>query len=319
MTKKIQTFTCRKKMPLILASALLLATACSKPGTDEYYQPPLNPDGTEIINPGEVIVHLPSIPGMPEVLPAGSATTVKLTNEKGTTYLISNDKPTDLEAGEYTTIISTVVPDNDSRGSGITTLPQGVLISHEVITLPAEEDGRVPNLPLIFAGADTLTVVPNTIIDIRTQRQPMTRAVVVEIALSGISSTKVKSISASLYGVMSQRTVAKSPAPRSATGYNTDAQTIGDNAGKWTTTLRLLGTAPQVKQMLHILCQFDNNDLAPYVFKADVTDMLKGFNQGSAYQSAQLKVAIDFSSAGISGSISGWTPGVDEDINVDIN
>lgn len=319
MTKKIHTFTCFKKMPLILALALLLATACSKPGTDEYYQPPLNPDGTEIVNPGEVIVHLPSIPGMPEVLPAGSTTTVKLTNQKGSTYLIPNDKPTDMEAGEYTTIISTVVPDNGSQGSGITTLPQGVLISHKAITLPTEEDGRVPNLPLIFAGADTLNVLPNVTTYIHTQRHPMTRAVVVEITLSGISPTKVKSISANLYGVMSQRTIAKSPATRSVTDYYTGAQTIGDNAGKWTTTLRLLGIATQVKQMLHVLCQFDNNDPAPYVFKADVTDILKGFNQGSAYQPAQLKVAIDFSGADVSGSITGWTPGVDEDINVDIN
>lgn len=296
----------------LLTLALLPAlAACSK--DDNHEPPPLNPDGTEMLQPGQVNIDIDNPPH-------GYQTTLTLTNDGPYTYLLSPGATTYVEAGTYH-VSALALPTDESLPTGTTLAPDGVL------TLPATPDGELPaQIPALMGGTSTATVSYQQLTTQQLGIYPLTREVTIALQLQGIDADALASCTAVIRGVSHSRSLdthfATGPADEAPAGTRADTPTqyyvrtaIAPTAtGTLSGTFRLLGVDADLPQ--HLLLNLTYNDAAipPFGYEADVTEFFSDFNTGPTTVPLGLRLSLTHALGSVSVDVSPWKPGLDDDL-----
>ncbi len=308
--------------------SLIVMGSCSPKDINEYYQSPLTPDGTPIENPGQVSVSLNG-------LPAEDYAIINLAPATGTPYQLQHSQPVDVEAGHYAiTAISyparIILPQNiEVVPARTTTDDDKTAITGGLLRLIPTADGEVPCTPRINGNTDIITILPNATVTPSLTLRPLTREVTVNGLLQGLDPSAVSQFRATLCGVGNERDISKpfagttdngarnnTPETRSAATESYYVTTTFSPAadGTFSLVFRLLGIDTSLPQRLRLTLTYRDSEADDYVYEVDVTPLLSGFNNGPAAQPAVLNATLSFGVDGVTGSITGWTPGLDEDI-----
>lgn len=332
---------------LIVAAIALLPVlgSCSRKDADEYYHPSLNPDGIPIQNPGQAVVVI-------DELPQGYTGNAILASAAGTPYTLQSSTPIDVEAGHYAiTVIShptgetlpdalEVVPARPLANGRAEAAGRDEAVSRDeaetssgLLRISPAADGSLISLPPISGATATIDIARDATAIANLTLHPLTREVLIIGLLQGLDPAAVSTLQATLYGLSNERGINQPFAgtTTAASSASSDAAVSGAAAGNtvsyhlsapftlsadgtFSLAFRLLGTDPATSQRLRLTLTYRDPAAAPYVYEADVTPLLTGFNTGPAQQPAQLNATLSFGIDGISTTITSWTPGVDEDI-----
>lgn len=223
--------------------------------------------------------------------------------------------------------------------------------SSGLLRISPAADGSLISLPPISGATATIDIARDATAIANLTLHPLTREVLIIGLLQGLDPAAVSTLQATLYGLSNERGInqpfagtttaassASSDAAVSGASGTTVSSGISSGAaatvaaagntvsyhlsapftlsadGTFSLAFRLLGTDPATSQRLRLTLTYRDPAAAPYVYEADVTPLLTGFNTGPAQQPAQLNATLSFGIDGISTTITGWTPGVDEDI-----
>lgn len=275
---------------LLYMAVILLLASCDK---RDFYIPTTG-DGQIIERPGQAI-----------------ATVTSTTIENAQVFLYASGKPSistttgvpvDIEAGAYQVVI---VTDNEN-----------VEIKGTTASLPTNEDGETIQAPAFYAGVGNIVVKEGEVTKLSIPVHPMTREVLFQFSISGISPTEIQSIEVLLYGILAQCNLgegfAESSAPRSATPLYYIRTIPEQKEDKYYTEMRLLGIDPSQKQEVTIHLTGTNGSM--YTFTEDVSSSLAGFNKGYADVALVMKTQITLDLDAITGSIKPWIPGNEDDV-----
>ncbi|MEI3468543.1 MAG: hypothetical protein V8Q76_07165 [Bacteroides intestinalis] len=204
--------------------------------------------------------------------------------------------------------------------------------SSGLLRISPAADGSSSACPLSGATA-TIDIARDATAIANLTLHPLTREVLIIGLLQGLDPAAVSTLQATLYGLSNERGIDQPFAgtTTAASSASSDAAVSGAAAGNtvsyhlsapftlsadgtFSLAFRLLGTDPATSQRLRLTLTYRDPAAAPYIYEADVTPLLTGFNTGPAQQPAQLNATLSFGIDGISTTITSWTPGVDEDI-----
>lgn len=278
-----------KNKLIIIAAALLLAS-CDK---REFYSP-VTEEGQIIERPGQAI-----------------ATVTSGTIENAQVYFYAPGKPNintttgtpiDIEAGNYQVII---VTNNEN-----------LTINGTTVTLPVTKDGETIQAPVFHAGVGNIIVKEGEVTKLSIPIHPMSRKAQFQFSIRGIADSDIQQIEVLLYGILVSRNLsegfAESTAPRSANSLYYLRTVPKQRDGNYYSTMWLLGIDPTQKQKVAIHITLTNG--TTYTFNEDVSSYLSDFNQGYADVTLIMKTEIILDLNEISGSITPWQPGNEDDI-----
>lgn len=319
---------------LILAIAITL-TGCEKKEGSEYYRPTETPGRPPLENPGQVIVTPPEIPTTPGEpgQPAPPPAPIILVDKEGNAQQITPGRPADVEAGTYVMTTVTTPTGPQALPSGSTVVPATPETPGSVTVAPVSGGGTsvaiLPPLPVILAGTGTMTVAPADVSTSAIALAPMTREVVLEGVLQGLAPEALSASVFTLEGVLNTRRIdqpfaaalparggfrADGASTRAAEIYAAETAFAIAADGTFTVRVRLLGIDAAATQQLRLTLTYKDTTVPPYVYVADVTSLLVGFNAGVTSQPAHLQATLSFGLGGIEGTITGWMPAPPEDL-----
>lgn len=278
------------KNKLIIIAVTLLLASCDK---REFYSP-VTEGGQIIERPGQAI-----------------ATVTSGTIENAQVYFYAADKPCitttigtpiDIEAGNYQVIIIT---NNEN-----------LTIKGTTVTLPTNANGETIQAPVFHAGVGNIIVKEGEITKLSIPIHPMSREAQFQFSIRGIADSDIQQIEVLLYGILISRNLsegfAESTSPRSANSLYYLRTVPEQRDGNYYSTMRLLGIDPTLKQEVAIHITLTNG--TAYTFHEDVSSYLSDFNQGYADVTLIMKTHIILDLNEITGSITPWQPGNEEDI-----
>lgn len=291
-------------MKKITIAILMLAalTACKK---QEFYEVPTMPGtDTPIENPTQLTVTTHEESSVTEDITVhlltADGTEVEATFEPGTTV--------DVEAGKYI-----ILKANDPW--------EGATFNAPVVTLATAagraSDTFVSSAPDIHAGHEIVTLDANEHHEYEIALEHYTRKLRFSVTLSGLTPESLSSVSYGLTGARTSISLIKPFGPDASTGSATltgrfDAPaTDADGNLSATAEVRLLGldlTAPQLTVTATLA------DGSTQSVTLDATRLLAGFYRLAADEFIELRAILSFGIEGMTGSIEGWTPGWDEDV-----
>lgn len=310
-----------KKYPILAASAALVCASlllgsCDKRAQDEYYIPTTDQPGDKpLVNPGEIVV-VPVSPdngqGGTVVIP-DNATTITIFDAGEDGKTVDPNKETDLEEGTYTVVVVSGANGEPVTGEGT----DKIHVNKTGVYVTPAGDGKLPVIPATYGGKSTITVKGNEMTTCKVDQAPLTRDVKVTITINGISADEIESIDVKLYGLSASRNFDDAFATKALTDSRAASGNYAEQVStakqlQQTVTFTIFGIEEGQQQILNIVIKTKNG--AVNTIEENVTDILKGFNNGNANEPAQLNAAISFGIDGITGTITGWGQGADEDI-----
>lgn len=197
----------------------------------------------------------------------------------------------------------------------------GIVASVEAASAPAGQTGTfVGNAPgWLFASAMDAMIEADTEHAYTTVMQQQVRQLTLVIEPTGGTTDRISGITGTLSGVAGTLDMADGThgAP-SSVALTFSKITDGANAGKYATTVRLLGTA-EAEQRLTATIAFTDGSPAVVTLTSDLTTALVAFNVDKRTPlSLGGKVVETPTGSGFSVTIIDWTPGNGEDIDANI-
>ena len=203
-------------------------------------------------------------------------------------------------------------PDYHFKPGGYTlaayTRPEGITVSGTMATVAAADGGCIVNTPgWLFTSVQEVAIEADTDYELTAVMHQQVRKLTLMIEPTGDAAERIESIVGTLSGAAGTLDF--------ATGtYGTPSEvelhftkiTDGDDAGKWTATVRLLGIAGNLQRLTATLTYTDGNP-QPTALESDLTTALDGFNDGkTAPLTLGGTIAETPGEAGFTGEITDW-------------
>ena len=186
--------------------------------------------------------------------------------------------------------------------------PEGITISGTTAAVNAADGGCIVNTPgWLFSSVQEVVIEADTDYSLTAIMRQQVRQLTLMIEPTGDAANRIESIEGTLSGAAGTLDF--------ATGtYGTPSEvelrftkiTKGDDAGKWTATVRLLGIAGNLQRLTATLTYTDGNP-QPTALESDLTTALDGFNDGkTAPLTLGGTIAETPGEAGFTGEITDW-------------
>lgn len=186
--------------------------------------------------------------------------------------------------------------------------PEGITVSGTMATVAAADGGCIVNTPgWLFSSMQEVAIEADTDYSLTAIMRQQVRKLTLMIEPTGDAANRIESIEGTLSGAAGTLDF--------ATGtYGTPSEvelrftkiTDGDDAGKWTATVRLLGIAGNLQRLTATLTYTDGNP-QPTALESDLTTALDGFNDGkTAPLTLGGTIAETPGEAGFTGEITDW-------------
>ena len=186
--------------------------------------------------------------------------------------------------------------------------PEGITISGTMATVAAADGGCIVNTPgWLLTSVQEVAIEADTDYSLTAVMRQQVRQLTLMIEPTGDAAERIESIVGTLSGAAGTLDF--------ATGtYGTPSEvelhftkiTDGDDAGKWTATVRLLGIAGNLQRLTATLTYTDGNP-QPTALESDLTTALDGFNDGkTAPLTLGGTIAETPGEAGFTGEITDW-------------
>lgn len=187
-------------------------------------------------------------------------------------------------------------------------IPEGITISGTTATVAAADGGFIVNTPgWLFTSVQEVAIEADTDYSLTAVMRQQVRQLTLMIEPTGDAAERIESIVGTLSGAAGTLDF--------ATGtYGTPSEvelhftkiTDGDDAGKWTATVRLLGIAGNLQRLTATLTYTDGNP-QPTSLNSDLTSALNGFNDGKTSPlTLGGTIAETPGEAGFTGEITDW-------------
>ena len=184
----------------------------------------------------------------------------------------------------------------------------GITVSGTTATVAAADGGCIVNTPgWFFTSVQEVAIAADTDYSLTAVMHQQVRELTLMIEPAGDAADRIESIGGTLSGAAGSLDF--------ATGtYGTPSEvelhftkiTDGDDAGKWTATVRLLGIAGNLQRLTATLTYTDGNP-QPTSLISDLTAALDGFNDGkTAPLTLGGTLAETPGEAGFTGEITDW-------------
>lgn len=190
--------------------------------------------------------------------------------------------------------------------------PENITISGTTATVaPTSGDGTgtfISNVPgWLLTSVQDVTIEADTDYDLTAAMRQQVRQLTLVIEPTGDAADRIESIEGALSGAAGTMDFATGTyGAASDVALHFTKITEGDDAGKWTATVRLLGIAGDLQRLTATLT-YSNGNPQPTELESDLTAALDGFNDG---KTSPLilggTIAETPGEAGFTGEITGW-------------
>lgn len=193
-----------------------------------------------------------------------------------------------------------------------------------VATAPGNVDGVdqfIQNTPgWLFASSGEIMVEKDKEHSHTAVMRQQVRQLTIIIEPTGETTNRIESITGTLSGVASSLDFAGGTHGAPANVALTFARIAdGDNAGRWSATVRLLGTAGEQQKLTANIC-FTNGNPAAVDLDSDLTTVLATFNADKRTPlTLGGRVVETPTGAGFTATIDDWTPGNGDGEDIDAN
>ena len=186
--------------------------------------------------------------------------------------------------------------------------PDGITISGTTATVDAADGGFIANTPgWLFTSVQEVAIEADTDYSLTAVMHQQVRQLTLVIEPAGDAADRIESIEGTLSGAAGTLDFATGThGTPSELGLHFTKITSGDDAGKWTATVRLLGIAGDAQRLTATLTYTDGNP-ADTSLDSDLTAALDGFNDDkTAPLTLGGTIAETPGEAGFTATISGW-------------
>ena len=186
--------------------------------------------------------------------------------------------------------------------------PDGITISGTTATVDAADGGFIADTPgWLFTSVQEVAIEADTDYSLTAVMHQQVRQLTLVIEPAGDAADRIESIEGTLSGAAGSLDFATGThGTPSELGLHFTKITSGDDAGKWTATVRLLGIAGDAQRLTATLTYTDGNP-ADTSLDSDLTAALDGFNDGkTAPLTLGGTIAETPGEAGFTATISGW-------------
>lgn len=186
--------------------------------------------------------------------------------------------------------------------------PDGITISGTTATVAAADGGCIVNTPgWLFTSVQEVAIEADTDYSLTAVMHQQVRELTLVIEPAGDAADRIESIDGTLSGAAGTLDFATGThGTPSELGLHFTKITSGDDAGKWTATVRLLGIAGDAQRLTATLTYTDGNP-ADTSLDSDLTAALDGFNNGKTVPlTLGGTIAETPGEAGFTGEITGW-------------
>ena len=186
--------------------------------------------------------------------------------------------------------------------------PDGITISGTTATVDAADGGFIANTPgWLFTSVQEVAIEADTDYSLTAVMHQQVRELTLVIEPAGDAADRIESIEGTLSGAAGTLDFATGThGTPSELGLHFTKITSGDDAGKWTATVRLLGIAGDAQRLTATLTYTDGNP-ADTSLDSDLTAALDGFNDDKTSPlTLGGTIAETPGEAGFTATISGW-------------
>lgn len=184
----------------------------------------------------------------------------------------------------------------------------GITVSGTTATVAAADGGCIVNTPgWLFTSVQEVAIAADTDYSLTAAMHQQVRELTLVIEPAGDAAERIESIEGTLSGAAGTLDFATGThGTPSEVKLHFTKITSGDDAGKWTATVRLLGIAGDAQRLTATLTYTDGNP-QPTSLISDLTAALDGFNDGkTAPLTLGGTIAETPGEAGFTGEITGW-------------
>ena len=184
----------------------------------------------------------------------------------------------------------------------------GITVSGMTAAVAAADGGCIVNTPgWLFTSVQEVEIEADTDYSLTAVMHQQVRELTLVIEPTGDAAERIESIEGTLSGAAGTLNFATGThGTPSEVELRFTKITSGDDAGKWTATVRLLGIAGDVQRLTATLTYTDGNP-QPTSLNSDLTAALDGFNNGkTTSQTLGGTIAETPGEAGFTGEITGW-------------
>ena len=186
--------------------------------------------------------------------------------------------------------------------------PEGITISGTTAAVAAADGGCIVNTPgWLFTSVQGVEIEADTDYSLTAVMQQQVRELTLMIEPAGDAADRIESIEGTLSGAAGTLDFATGThGTPSEVKLHFTKITDGNDADKWTATVRLLGIAGDAQRLTATLTYTDGNP-QPTSLNSDLTAALDGFNDGKTSPlTLGGTIAETPGEAGFTGEISGW-------------
>lgn len=184
----------------------------------------------------------------------------------------------------------------------------GITVSGTTAAVAAADGGCIVNTPgWFFTSVQAVAIAADTDYSLTAVMHQQVRELTLMIEPAGDAADRIESIGGTLSGAAGTLDFATGThGTPSEVKLHFTKITSGDDAGKWTATVRLLGIAGDAQRLTATLTYTDGNP-QPTSLISDLTAALDGFNDGkTAPLTLGGTLAETPAEAGFTGEITGW-------------
>lgn len=187
-------------------------------------------------------------------------------------------------------------------------IPEGITVSGTTAAVAAADGGFIVNTPgWFFTSVQEVAIEADTDYELTAVMHQQVRQLTLVIEPTGDAAERIESIEGTLSGAAGTLDFATGThSTPSEVELHFTKITDGDDAGKWTATVRLLGIAGDAQRLTATLTYTDGNP-QPTSLNSDLTSALNGFNDGkTAPLTLGGTIAETPGEAGFTAEITGW-------------
>lgn len=187
-------------------------------------------------------------------------------------------------------------------------IPDGITVSGTTATVAAADGSFITGIPgWFFTSVQAVAIAADTDYSLTAAMHQQVRELTLVIEPTGDAADRIESIGGTLSGAAGTLDFATGThGTPSEVKLHFTKITSGDDAGKWTATVRLLGIAGDAQRLTATLTYTDGNP-QPTSLISDLTAALDGFNDGkTAPLTLGGTIAETPGEAGFTGEITDW-------------
>ena len=187
-------------------------------------------------------------------------------------------------------------------------IPEGITVSGTTATVAAADGGFIVNTPgWLFTSVQEVAIEADTDYELTAAMRQQVRELTLVIEPTGDAADRIESIEGTLSGAAGTLDFATGThGTPSEVELRFTKITEGNDAGKWTATVRLLGIAGDAQRLTATLAYTDGNP-ADTSLESDLTAVLNGFNEDKTIPLTFGGTVVETpGEAGFTGEITDW-------------